>query len=64
MEVPKDCLVLVVGGPQLDYPQPIVDAMQKYVEGGGHALFMLDNPLRIGRGDATAENAALVECAH
>jgi ABC-type uncharacterized transport system involved in gliding motility auxiliary subunit len=61
VEVPKDCLAMVVGGPQLDYPQPIVDAMQKYVEGGGHALFMLDTPLRIGRGDATAENAALVK---
>ena len=43
VEVPKDCLVLVVGGPQLAYPQPIVDAFKKYVEGGGHALFMLDN---------------------
>ena len=60
-EVPKDCLALVVGGPQLDYPQPIVDAMKKYVEGGGHALFMLDNVLRIGRGEPTAENAALAK---
>jgi ABC-type uncharacterized transport system involved in gliding motility auxiliary subunit len=59
VEVPKDCLVLVVGGPQLAYPQPIVDAFKKYVEAGGHALFMLDNVLKIGRGDATAENPEL-----
>jgi ABC-type uncharacterized transport system involved in gliding motility auxiliary subunit len=59
--VPKDCLALVVGGPQLDYPQPIVDALKNYVEGGGHALFMLDNVLKIGRGEPTAENAALVK---
>jgi ABC-type uncharacterized transport system involved in gliding motility auxiliary subunit len=59
VEVPKDCLVLVVGGPQLAYPPPIVDAFKKYVEGGGHALFLLDNVLKIGRGDATAENPEL-----
>ena len=61
VEVPKDCLVLVIGGPQLAYPQPIVDAFKKYVEGGGHALFMLDNVLKIGRGEPTAENAELVK---
>ena len=61
VEVPKDCLVLVIGGPQLDYPTPIVDAFKKYVEGGGHALFMLDNVLKIGRGEPTAENTALVQ---
>jgi ABC-type uncharacterized transport system involved in gliding motility auxiliary subunit len=61
VEVPKDCLATIVGGPQLDYPQPIVDALKNYVEGGGHALFMLDNVLRIGRGEPTAENKALVD---
>jgi ABC-type uncharacterized transport system involved in gliding motility auxiliary subunit len=61
VEVPKDCLATVVGGPQLDYPQPIVDALKRYVEGGGHALFLLDNVLRIGRGEPTAENKALTD---
>jgi ABC-type uncharacterized transport system involved in gliding motility auxiliary subunit len=60
VEVPKDCLALIVGGPQLDYPRPIVDAIKKYVEGGGHALFLLDNVMKIGRGESTAENAELV----
>ncbi len=56
-EVPADCTVLVVGGPTGDYIQPEVDAIKKYVEGGGRALFMLDPPLKLGRkqiGDNTA----------
>src|SRR5207245_9928084 len=61
VEVPMDCLVLVIGGPQLAYPTPIVDAFRKYVEGGGHALFMLDNVLKIGRGEPTAENTELIQ---
>ena len=61
VEVPKDCLVTVVGGPQLAYPPPVVDAFRKYVEGGGHALFMLDTPLKIGRSEAVAENPELVK---
>jgi ABC-type uncharacterized transport system involved in gliding motility auxiliary subunit len=59
IEVPKDCMALVAGGPSLDYPQPVVDAFKKYVEGGGHALFMLDTPLKLGRDTAAPENAAL-----
>jgi len=60
VEVPKDCIAIVVGGPQLAYPQPVVNAMKAYVEGGGHALFLLDNVLRIGRGEPAAENPDLV----
>ena len=48
-EVPADCTVLVVAGPTGDYIQPEVDALKKYVEGGGRALFMLDPPLQLGR---------------
>ncbi|MBS1857140.1 MAG: GldG family protein [Acidobacteria bacterium] len=61
VQVPSDCLALVVGGPQLDYPQPVVDALQKYVEGGGHAMFMLDTPMKLGRDNAAGENAALLK---
>ena len=57
-EVPAECTVVVVGGPTGDYQQPEVDALKKYVEGGGRALFMLDPPLKIGRTD-TADNDAL-----
>jgi ABC-type uncharacterized transport system involved in gliding motility auxiliary subunit len=61
VEVPKECLALVIGGPQTDYPKPVVDALQKYVEGGGHALFMLDQTLRLGREEAASENKDLTD---
>ncbi|HWC18676.1 MAG TPA: Gldg family protein, partial [Terriglobales bacterium] len=57
-EVPNDCTVLVIGGPANDYPQPQVDAIKKYVEGGGRALVMLDPPLKFGHSE-TADNDAL-----
>jgi ABC-type uncharacterized transport system involved in gliding motility auxiliary subunit len=57
-EVPTDCTVVVVGGPTGDYQQPEVDALKKYVEDGGRALFMLDPPLKIGRSEI-ADNDAL-----
>ena len=59
MTVPADCTMLIVGGPQHDYVQPETDAIRKYVEGGGHALFMLDPPLNVGR-SPTDENTTLV----
>jgi ABC-type uncharacterized transport system involved in gliding motility auxiliary subunit len=57
-EVPADCTVLVVAGPTGDYIQPEVDAIKKYVEGGGRALFMLDPPLKLGR-KQVSDNPAL-----
>ncbi len=62
-EVPSDCTVLVVGGPTRDYQQPEVDAIKKYVEGGGRALLMLDPPLKIGRSEI-ADNDALTSLLH
>ena len=46
--------MLVVAGPTGDYIQPEVDAIKKYVEGGGRALFMLDPPLKLGRRNRSA----------
>src|SRR5215475_7436272 len=57
-EIPSDCTVLVVGGPDADYQQPEADAIRKYVEAGGRALVMLDPPLKIGRSEI-ADNDAL-----
>lgn len=48
-EISSDCTVLVVAGPTGDYIQAEVDAIKKYVENGGRALFMLDPPLKLGR---------------
>ena len=57
-EIPSECTVLVIGGPDGDYQQPEVDAIKKYVEDGGRAMFLLDPPLKIGRSEI-ADNAAL-----
>ncbi len=57
-EVPQDCTAIVIGGPTRDYQQPEVDAIRNYVERGGHALFMLDPPLKMSRTDI-ADNDAL-----
>jgi ABC-type uncharacterized transport system involved in gliding motility auxiliary subunit len=57
-EVPGECTVLVVAGPRGDYQQPAVDAIKKFVEDGGRALFLLDPPLKMGRSEI-ADNDAL-----
>jgi ABC-type uncharacterized transport system involved in gliding motility auxiliary subunit len=57
-EISSDCTVLVVAGPTGDYQQPQVDAIKKFIEDGGRALFMLDPPLKIGRSEI-ADNDAL-----
>jgi len=59
VEVPKDCTVIVSGGPAADYPAPVVEAIKSYVEDGGRAFFMFDNVLRIGRSEPAAPNDAL-----
>jgi len=57
-EIPSDCTVLVVAGPSGDYQEPEVDAIKKFVEDGGRALFLLDPPLKMGRSEI-ADNDAL-----
>ena len=44
--VPSDCTVLVEAGPKTDLIEPEIDAIQKFVQGGGRALFMLDPLIR------------------
>jgi ABC-type uncharacterized transport system involved in gliding motility auxiliary subunit len=61
VEVPKDCTVLVSGGPTADYPPPVVAAIKSYVEDGGRAIFMFDNVLRIGRSEPAAPNDDLAK---
>jgi ABC-type uncharacterized transport system involved in gliding motility auxiliary subunit len=57
-EIPKECTILFVGGPRLDYVPAAVEGIKKYVEGGGRALFALDPPLQF-KGQEIADNAAL-----
>ena len=52
--VPADCSVLVVAGPKYAYTKPEVDAIKNYVENGGHALFLLDPPLNMGKDETSA----------
>ena len=59
-EIPNDCTVLVVAGPDADYQQPEVDSIKKYVEEGGRALILLDPPLKIGRSEIS-DNEALTK---
>jgi ABC-type uncharacterized transport system involved in gliding motility auxiliary subunit len=42
MEIPKDCTMAVIAGPQNDYLPPEIDVLQKYLQDGGRALIMLD----------------------
>jgi gliding motility-associatede transport system auxiliary component len=58
-EVPADCTTLVIAGPTGDYVQPAVDAIKKYVEGGGRALIMVDPPLKVGRREISDNDALL-----
>lgn len=59
-EVPQECTILIVAGPKYDYQQPIVDALKKYLTGGGRLLAALDPPLQVGK-DTTSENPALTK---
>jgi ABC-type uncharacterized transport system involved in gliding motility auxiliary subunit len=56
-EVPAECITLVIAGPSGDYIQPAVDAIKKYVEGGGRALFLLDPPMKLGRREISDNDA-------
>jgi hypothetical protein len=58
-EIPKECTMVIVGGPSRDYLQPAVDALKNYVENGGKAILMLDPPLKFAKQNID-ENAALV----
>ena len=42
MEIPSDCSLLVIAGPQHDYLPQEIDTIQKYMADGGRVLFMLD----------------------
>jgi ABC-type uncharacterized transport system involved in gliding motility auxiliary subunit len=58
-EVPSDCTTLVIAGPTGDYIQPAVDAIKKYVEGGGRVLLLVDPPLKVGRREISDNDALL-----
>ncbi len=59
-DVPKDCNVIVIAGPQADYTPNEVSAIKTYVQGGGRAFFLLDPPLDFGR-EHISENQPLAQ---
>jgi ABC-type uncharacterized transport system involved in gliding motility auxiliary subunit len=44
--VPKDCTILIVGGPEKDLLPEITAAIQDFVKGGGKALVMVEAELK------------------
>ena len=42
MEISKDCTMAIIAGPQNDYLPPETDVINKYLQGGGRVLAMLD----------------------
>ena len=60
VDIPKDCSVLVSGGPKLAYSPAEAAAIQAYVQDGGSVLFLMDTPLRIGPQEGT-ENPEIVK---
>jgi len=42
MEIPNDCTMVVIAGPQNDYLPPEIDVINKYLQNGGRVLAMLD----------------------
>jgi ABC-type uncharacterized transport system involved in gliding motility auxiliary subunit len=45
--VPADATVVVVAGPTIDLFPPEIDALRKYLQGGGKILLMLDPPEKV-----------------
>ncbi len=60
-EVPSGCTVLVIAGPKRDYVEPAVDAVKKFLDGGGKALFLIDPAIDFGKGDSNAGSPALAK---
>lgn len=43
-DVPDDADVVIIAGPRTDFFQPEIDALSRYIDGGGKVLFMIDPP--------------------
>jgi len=54
-EVPEDCAVLVVAGPRFAFLEPEIQAIDRYLEGGGAALILLDPVYEVGLGSLLAK---------
>ncbi|MBL8177011.1 MAG: GldG family protein [Bryobacterales bacterium] len=59
-EVPKECTIVIVGGPRFDYAPPAVGALAKFYAEGGRVLVALDPPMQLGK-ETIAENELLIK---
>jgi len=63
-EVPKECTVVIVGGPKRDYVAPAIEALKAFIAGGGRMIVNLDPVLDLPPPDdkltGTPNLAALV----
>jgi gliding motility-associatede transport system auxiliary component len=60
-EVPSDCSVVVIPGPKRDYLDPAIEALKKYLEGGGKVLFLIDPAIDFGKGDSNSGSPAIAK---
>jgi ABC-type uncharacterized transport system involved in gliding motility auxiliary subunit len=42
-EIPSDCTLLIIAGPDTDYLEQEIEILRNYIESGGRALFLLDH---------------------
>lgn len=59
-DVPADASVVVIAGPRTDLLQPEAAMLRRYLDKGGHALFLLDPP-EAGQGPTPQIDALLKE---
>lgn len=55
VEVPENCAVLVVAGPQFAFLETEIQSIDRYLQGGGAALFLLDPAREAGLGNLLAK---------
>jgi hypothetical protein len=48
-EIPTDCQLLVIAGPQQPFAPVELERLEKYLRGGGRLLALISNPIRGGR---------------
>lgn len=58
-EIPKECTIVVVGGPRFDYSDPALGALAKFYAEGGRILVALDPPMQLGK-ETISENEKLI----
>ncbi|HUQ95286.1 MAG TPA: GldG family protein [Bryobacteraceae bacterium] len=59
-QVPKECTILIIGGPRFDYTAAAVEGISTYFKNGGKVLIALDPPMQVGK-ETISDNEPLVK---